>query len=117
MELYTYWIPHGPRLRDLGIPLIDSTVKSGAGPLAPDWSMVMAYKNGRLPADAYQDLYLRRLDFMWFHCPAYFDWLLTHPQIAFGCYCRPGAFCHRHLLTQFLATHVPHAEVVEELLP
>lgn len=104
MIIYTYQIPKWRQFQHLGIPLIDTTVKSGVIQLAPDWSMVMQHKQKRLSDQEYTRLYREIFDYWWFRDPDYFDRLLQLPEVAFGCYCKAHSFCHRYLLVDFLAT-------------
>jgi hypothetical protein len=102
MIVYTYQLAHWRRLQKTQVPLVDTTVKTGDVRLAPTWDMVLSIKRGALSEDDYSRLYFERLDYWWFHDPMFWDELLTHPVLAFGCYCRAGQFCHRHLLVDFL---------------
>lgn len=114
MILYTYQLAHWRRLKDRGIPLVDTTVKTGYVQLAPHWWMVLNHKRGLLSDGLYTDHYRQLLDYWWFRDPVFFDELLKHPTLAFGCYCPAGTFCHRHLLVEFL-THVTTIDYRGEL--
>lgn len=111
---YTYQVSQHRRLKERGVPLIDTTVKSGYVQVAPRWDMVLGHKRGQLSDAAYTDQYHELLDYWWFQDPDFFHWLLAPPVIALGCYCRPGAFCHRHLLAAFLST-VSDRPIIGEL--
>lgn len=102
MEIYTYQIAKWRSLKDSGIELIDTTVKSGFLQLAPRWDMVLGHKQGTVSDQAYTQMYLEILNFWWDEDPMFFEQLQTKPRIALGCYCRSGVFCHRHLLKTFL---------------
>lgn len=106
MECYTYQISQWRSLQGFDGVLIDTTVKTGDPRLAPTWDMVWGIKKGTWSERAYTDLYHARLDHYWFSDPLFFDTLCRHPRVAFGCYCPPGQFCHRHLLVSFLCHHV-----------
>lgn len=101
---YTYHIPQHRRLKERGVPLLDTTVKTGHVQVAPRWDMVLGHKRGIISDEQYTEQYHALLDYWWFQHSDFFDWVLSHPVIALGCYCRPGAFCHRHLLAAFLST-------------
>ncbi len=116
MKLYTYQIPHWRRLQGCGVPLVDTTVKSGDPRMAPTWAMVMSVKSGTLSEEEYTRAYNEMLDYMWFADPAFWDDLLRQPRIALGCYCPAHTFCHRYLLTDFLVRHT-HATYHGELTP
>ena len=114
MIVYTYQLAHWRRLAKTGVPLVDTTVKTGEQRLAPSWDMVLGIKRGTVSEEEYTRLYYARLDHWWFQDPLFWDELLTHPVLAFGCYCRAGTFCHRHLLVEFLK-RVTHVEYRGEL--
>lgn len=113
-ELYTYQIPKWRGLVKFGMPLIDTTVKSGDPRLCPTWTLVMGIKQKRITEAQYTQAYLQLLDYWWFADPLFFEDLLTPPRIAVGCYCPPHQFCHRYLLAEFLARHT-HAQYCGEL--
>lgn len=113
-DIYTYQIPKWRGLLKFGIPLIDTTVKTGDPRLSPTWSMVLGVKRGTWTEAQYTCAYHQLLDYWWFADPLFFDTLLTHPRFALGCYCTPHHFCHRYLLAEFLAQHT-HATYCGEL--
>lgn len=100
--LYTFQLAKWRAIDQLGLPWLDTTVKSGAVQTAPTWAMVRGIKQGTLSEAAYTRLYYARLDYWWDRDPLFFEELLTYPSLALGCYCRPGTFCHRHLLVSYL---------------
>lgn len=102
MIIYTYQVAKYRKLQRHGIPLLDTTVKSGEPRLAPTWDMVMGHKRGTIDDVTYTRYYRAILDYWWFADPAFFDDLLSMPEVALGCYCRNGNFCHRYLLVNFL---------------
>lgn len=103
MKVYTYQISQWRRFQHMGIPMIDTTVKSGAIQLAPDWRMVMSWKQGQMSDLEYTHHYKAILEYWWFQDPYYFEWLLQLPVVAFGCYCKANTFCHRYLLVDFIS--------------
>lgn len=116
MSIHTFQISQQRRLRDRGVTLVDTTVKSGYHQVAPRWDMVMNHKKGIITDEEYTRDYLQILDYYWFHDPDFFAELLTIEKIGLGCYCPPGKFCHRHLLASFLS-HVSHHTIEGELTP
>lgn len=102
MILYTYQLAHWRRLQDRGVQLIDTTVKTGYTQVAPTWEMVMGHKQGSVSDASYTEQYSRILEYWWFRDPLFFENLLELPAVAFGCYCKAGVFCHRHLLVTFI---------------
>lgn len=105
MKLYTYQIAQARRLQGCGVPLVDTTVKSGDLRLAPTWDMVLEIKRRTLSEEEYTRRYHLMLDYAWFADPLFWDDLLRQPRIALGCYCPAHTFCHRYLLTDFLVRH------------
>lgn len=116
MKVYTYQIGKWRQLRGLGIPLMDTTVKSGDKRLAPTWAMVLGIKRGILSKADYAAQYRELLEASYQAHPKFWQILLASDSIAFGCYCKPGQFCHRYLLVKFLKTLQP-LEYRGELLP
>ena len=102
MIVYTYQLAHWRRLSKGDIPLVDTTVKTGDPRLAPTWGMVLGIKRGEMSEAAYTEAYQDILNYWWFQDPQFWDELLSNPVLAFGCYCKAGEFCHRHLLVDFL---------------
>jgi hypothetical protein len=88
---------------------IDVTVKTAKFPwkwLAPTWAMVMGHKSGAISDAAYTEQYLRILESV--------NWddvlkeLLEIEHVTFLCYCSNGAFCHTHLLINYMLENWPH---------
>lgn len=105
MEIYTYQLSNWRKVKDLGVLYMDTTIKSGDWMLAPTWGLLAAYKyNGATEAE-YTEGYNQLLETRLIEFPEYFDELFNVEALAVGCYCRPGKFCHRHLLVQFLEKH------------
>lgn len=103
MKIYTFQLGKLENLIFTDIPFYDTTVKSGLWALAPTWEIVMGVKSGKITPEQYEAEYMAMLEWRYFTYPEFFDWLLSHDQIAFGCYCVAGVFCHRHLITKFLS--------------
>ncbi|AEH03597.1 hypothetical protein AVT69_gp172 [Pseudomonas phage PhiPA3] len=102
MQVYTYQIAKWRAVRAKRIPMLDTTVKSGEGMLAPTWNMVMGHKAGTVSDQEYEELYFQLLGDRYHAYPEYFEWLLAHDRLALGCYCKAGNFCHRLLIVKFL---------------
>ncbi len=95
---------------------LDITAKSGHKAFAPHFRDVLAFKQGLVSEEDYTKLYLDRM-----YASQDTNWkawrsLKNHPRIAFGCYCRAGTFCHRHLFTDLATTYLEQSgyEVVQE---
>lgn len=85
-----------------GIPLIDTTVRSGEKAFAPTWEMVKGIKEHTLSEEEYtkQYIFLMRKSMVdnrdkWLA-------LLEKPEFAIACYCGPNDFCHRFVLKDIL---------------
>lgn len=102
MDLYTYQIGKWRKVQSYNIPMIDTTVKSGVIQLAPVWDIVLAHKRKQITDQQYTEVYNRIITNWWFTDPIFFERLIELPQVALGCYCAKGAFCHRHLIVNFL---------------
>lgn len=90
---------------DLGVPYMDTSIKSGDWMLAPTWALLAAYKYNGLSEADYTKGYNQLLEDRLIESPEYFSELFNIEVLAVGCYCRPGKFCHRHLLVKFLDKH------------
>lgn len=95
-----------------GVQGVDVTVKSAKGfarSFAPNWSMVMGYKNGTLTEAQYTDQYTKILDsvsveaWRWLYAQA------TDGEVVLLCYCRNEWFCHTHLLIDYVTKKYPKA--------
>lgn len=105
MKAYTYQIANWRKVRDRGIYYMDTSIKSGDWILAPTRQLLYAYKYGDMTDSEYTEAYNLLLAERYLQYPKYFEELFEIPELAFGCYCKPGKFCHRLLLIKFLATH------------
>lgn len=96
--------------RNGNVVFIDTTVRSGNDlikeNLAPTWDMVAGIKAGKLSESDYSAMYLDRIRHMNEACVHQFERLAYGEgdvtDVVLGCYCREGAFCHRHLLQRYL---------------
>lgn len=103
MQAHTFQLGRLDNLLFNTIPYYDTTVKSGMWQLAPTWEMVMGVKSKSITPEQYETQYMALLEWRYDTYPEFFDWLIAHEQIAFGCYCPAGTFCHRHLIIKFLS--------------
>jgi uncharacterized protein YeaO (DUF488 family) len=97
MGLYRY-------ARDMNIPLVDITAKSGIKEFAPDWDFLLAYKNGEISVTEYTRRYHAKVIGNLEQDKTLWECFLHQPTIALACYCKAGDFCHRYLFTNLL-TH------------
>jgi hypothetical protein len=114
MDAYTFQLGKLENLAFGDIPYMDTTVKSGTWVLAPTWEIVMGVKSGKITPEEYERQYWAMLEWRYFNFPEYFDWIISHEKIAFGCYCAAGQFCHRHLIIKFLS-HITDLNYCGEL--
>ena len=94
-------------------PGLNVTAASAVGwarDLAPPWSLVRRYKAGDLTDETYTEIYTRQLETL----PAeIFDVIyetgLAQPRqrLVFQCFCLAGAFCHTHILIDYLVQRYP----------
>lgn len=82
-----------------GVTFLDTTVKSGAQMFAPTWEMVLGIKGGDITEEEYTQMYRAKMNESWKRDRVKWMALIEGDDpIAIGCYCKPGEFCHRHLL-------------------
>jgi len=87
-----------------GKDLLDITVKSGNKVFAPNWSMVIAHKEGHITDKEYTGRYMNMMRLSYKLHRAQWDWLMKQKSIALACYCPADAFCHRHILKNIIQT-------------
>lgn len=102
VEIWTIQMAQWRALEGTGIVLIDTTVKSGLKAFAPAWDMVLGHKDGSMSNERYTELYQGLMRSSWREQPQAWLDLLAKPKIALACYCKPGNFCHRHILASYL---------------
>lgn len=115
--LGTCRVPYYRQLEELGIPWLDTTVKSGDKVFAPTWKMVMDYKEGKLSEEAYKQQYMALMKESWERHPERWLEVLDTDRLLVGCYCKEGAFCHRRILVvllQRVAQQILKKEVIME---
>ena len=102
MRLHTFQLAKWRNVVALGIPYLDTTVKTGNSIFAPNWDIVMRVKSGAISEVEYTDRYkqLMRESFL----ANKLEWLETikAPELAVACYCPSGRFCHRLILVELL---------------
>lgn len=101
MNLYTIQIAHHRKAASLGIEMIDTTVKSGIPAFAPRWDMVMGHKNGTVSDAEYTTEYNKMMRDSYITNQQTWNMMLGKDKVAIACYCKPGVFCHRHLLREY----------------
>ncbi len=77
-------------------------------PLAPDWWLVKAYKNGVLDEEAYKEVYFKQLSKLDMN-KVLKEIQKLYPkenEITLLCYEKPDDFCHRHLVADWFNTQL-----------
>jgi uncharacterized protein YeaO (DUF488 family) len=69
---------------------------------SPSWDIVMGHKYGRITDDQYKTMYYRMMLRSLKANPAKWKDLLSKGVITLMCFCKPGEFCHRVLLANFI---------------
>ena len=109
MKLYTV---QRIKRKQAGMPVEDITEKSKDGPartVIPDWDMISAYMYGKMTEEEYHDKYLALLDQNREALVEYFKHFETLPgftKMALSCDCKPGHFCQRILMAEWLAKNL-----------
>lgn len=106
IELYTVQLAQWRIAKAKGIKLLDATVKSGSHVFAPHESDLYAYKQEVIGPEEYTRRYTEKMRQSWLQHRPIWDTLQNAPKLAIACYCKPGAFCHRHLLLNFIEAHL-----------
>ncbi len=98
MEVYTIQLAQWRKCKTLGIPLLDTTAKSGDPVFAPGRGIVNGIKYGGLTEEEYTSEYLKQMRLSYVENPSRWNEVMEMDTVAFACYCGPEKFCHRHLL-------------------
>lgn len=119
MKIFTYQIAKWRKVRRMKLIPIDTTIMTGEAMLAPTWTLVRGHKDGVISDEEYELVYMDLLRDRYAQFPDYFEWLANQPVVALGCYCKPGNFCHRHLIVKFLKeiTEVEYKGEIEDNKP
>lgn len=107
--LYTLWtiqLGQWRKAQAQGIALLNTTAQSGIPAFAPDFALVRLYKAGQLSEQDYTQAYLERMRASYAAQPAVWAELEKDQRVAVACYCKAGAFCHRHLFVQYMSKHL-----------
>lgn len=98
ITLYTVQIAQHRLCKALGIPLLDTTYKSGVEHLSPESWRVWQYKRGEISEAEYTEHYVQRMRQSLVANPTLWEELKKYESVALACYCKAGKFCHRHVL-------------------
>jgi len=90
-------------------PILDITARgktdrtSGLGALfAPDWSYVRAHQLGKIDDAQYVEQYHQAMLKSYRANTSAWLEVLNKSELVLVCFCKPGKFCHRHLLVKYL---------------
>jgi len=108
LELYTISLSQWRRAKELNIPLLDITYKSGIQALAPSGKALGEYKKGLVTDEEYTKLYIQKMRNSFLDSPEVWESLFLNKKLALACYCKAGVFCHRHILTELLVKYAKY---------
>jgi hypothetical protein len=85
---------------------LNVTRKSGMQTLAPPWTIVRGVKTGRISRAAYEAIYRQLMLRSQQEQPDVWAGMIEEGAkgkiLCLQCYCRRGAFCHRHILAKMV---------------
>lgn len=111
MDLWTIQMAQWRVARDLKIPLLDTTIKSGDRVFAPSWDIVEQVKEGTLSQLAYTELYTQLMRDSYRVNQLRWIEVCQMPVVAISCYCPDGDFCHRHVLAEMFKRVCQHQKI------
>ncbi len=111
VKLWTIQVPQWRLTNALGIKFVDITAKSGVQAFAPGFDDVFSYKNGLISQEEYTRIYNDRMFMSRENNAKYWKQLLKYDAMAFGCYCKPGEFCHRHLFIEMAKEYLEREDI------
>jgi hypothetical protein len=102
-NLFTAQIAQRFRVAKMGIPVLDTTVKSGDSTFAPSWDIVMRHKGGALTDRGYTDVYKGMMRQSYRQATERWLAVIQQPSVCIMCYCaactqEKYVFCHRLVL-------------------
>ena len=123
INVWTIQLSNWRLAKKLNITIIDITARSGIELFAPDFSLVMQYKNGLLNESDYTDNYINKMRYSLTRYPSVWEELLEYNTFAFACYCKPNVFCHRLIMTSLFEkyaaskgyTIIKHGELIKSV--
>jgi hypothetical protein len=107
MELVTVQRAKENLARSQGYEYVDTTVKANTSLLAPEWEMVMRWKDfekgiGDYDERQYTRDYKRLLRQRYRDNPDWFHEFCQKDKVAVSCFCARSKFCHRYLIVEIL---------------
>lgn len=107
MRVWTVQLARYRRVPE-GFTFMDTTIKSGKNILSPTWEMVSRHKAGTLSDQEYTEMYIQLLRERYQSNRQAFIDIINIGDIAFGCYCTAGKFCHRYILIDIFRNICTH---------
>lgn len=98
MKLYTIRVQSWRVAKKLDIHFEDITVKSGNKIFAPTWPLLAKYQSKLITEDEYTERFYELMRDSYSNNKEEWVNLLSKENIAIGCYCPSGNFCHRFIL-------------------
>ena len=105
MDVFTVQLGQWRKAVDHGILIINTTMKSGDPLFAPSKDIVYGSKYYGMSPEEYTQRYIQEMNNSYRNNPVRWEeFMLYHAdkRVALACYCRPGKFCHRHILVKML---------------
>lgn len=107
MDLYRIQLGKHRLATKRKIPIVDTTAKNSVSRLAPEWDIVIDYKNSKKTVDdiaVYSVRYLEQLNMLWRVDKKSFLDIVNQEQVAIACMCAQDekAFCHLEILVECL---------------
>lgn len=115
IKLFTIQVPQWRLCNAIGVKFVDITAKSGIPAFAPSMDDVYAYKHGLMSEEQYTTIYKDRMFQSREQNAKYWKHLLKFDAMAFGCYCTPGDFCHRHLFIEMAKEYLEKEDIIVEM--
>lgn len=104
--IWTIQLAKHREAKKLNITLFDITVKSGIQAFSPTWDMLRALRAGEMTTDEYERQYRQKVERTFEASPELWHEFTKHPNMAIGCYCTPGTFCHRLIFSDILTKYL-----------
>jgi hypothetical protein len=94
-----------------GLPLIDTTVKTGESIFAPTWEIVQGVKSGRISEAEYTEAYVTLMHQRMRQYPHQWHTAVLASEGVICCFCTAFKFCHRYLLIDILENYCLHHHI------
>lgn len=102
LDVWTGRVNDWRHYQNTDILFFDCTLKTGDIRFAPTGELLWPYKRGEYTDEEYTAIYYQITRERFRDDPEPWLWLIRQERICLACYCRPGKFCHRHLLVDIL---------------